>query len=263
MQKCQFSTLLHFLTGKSAIIAVRSVLCLFLVQILNYGIITGQTAAFSSRKDIIEKQLKMFSSIHDSLFDHKKNLINGKVFYPGGNEFVHPFYGDNSWKPASIYSTGAVYKTDLVKYDIHLDYLVLLHSTDSLSFPIYLNRSLVNEFDIYGHRFKYIDDFAGPDNDLVAGYYEVEDYGKSRLLIRRIKTKIFDNYSLSETYSDRAYYFVNIDGKYIKLVRRNSLIKILNDHRKEVKAYMKNNNLRFSRENYDQAGKVLKYYETL
>jgi len=243
--------------------AIKSVLYLLMVQSLSYGIIKGQTADFSSKKDIIEKQLKMFSALHDSIFDYRKDLVNGKVYYTAGNKFVHPFYGDNSWKPATIYSTVAEYKADLVKYDIYLDYLVMLYNKDSLSYPICLNREFVKEFMIYGHRFKYLDDFEGSVDKLVKGYYEVEDYAKSRLLIRHMKTKDFDNSSLSETYSDRVYYFVNMNGKYLRLVGRKSLVKILNDHSKEIKVYMKNNNLRFSRNNYEQAGKVLKFYDTL
>ena len=52
-------------------------------------------------------------------------------------------------------------------------------------------------------------------------------------------------------------------GKYVRIIGQKSLIKALTDHEKEIKMYMKKNNLRFSGNNFEILGKVLEYYDNL
>ena len=235
----------------------------FLIAI-SCNVLHGQTPDYITRQKTIQLQVERLSHINDSIFKHSLNFVIGKSYYSGGNKYVHPFFGDNLWVPAEIFSSGESFKVDLAKYDLSLDYIVILYNFESLSYPIYLNKETVREFAISGHHFKYIDGLTGSGIDeLVPGYYEEFYTGKTRFLIRRLKLKKYDNANLSEIYSDRIYLFILKEGKYFLITSQKSLFKVLSDHKKELKNFMKNNNIRFSHGNYEQVGKLLEYYDTL
>jgi hypothetical protein len=245
--------------------AKKKIICyIFILSALGYNILIGQPADYSTKRETIHLQLERLSGLHDSIFPGSKELVNGKLYYSGGNAFVHPFFGDNSWSRAIIHSSGKADEMNLAKYDLYLDYLVILHNSESFSYPIYLNKESTREFTIYGHHFKYLEDFEGSVIDeLVPGYYEELYKGETKFFIRRVKLKNFDNAELSEVYADRIYFFLQKGGKYFKVHRHKSLIKALNDRKKEINAFMKKNHLRFSPDNYEVIGKILTYYDTL
>jgi hypothetical protein len=237
---------------------------IFILTSLNGNILAGQPPDYSTKREIIHSQLERLSSLHDSVFNSKKDFVNGKLYYSGGNSFVHPFFGDNSWSPAIIPSSGKRNEINLAKYDLHLDYLVVLLNSESFSYPIYLNKEFTKEFTIYGHHFKYIEDFnRAAIDDLVPGYYEELYQGETKFLVRQVKLKKFDNGEMAEVYEDRKYFFLKNGEKYFKILRQKSLIKALNDHKKEIKAFMKKNHLLYSSDNYEVAVKILAYYDTL
>ena len=237
---------------------------IFILAALSCNILESQPPDYSTKQEIIHLQLERLSDIHDSILNSKEDLINGKLYYSGGNAFVHSFFGDNSWSPAIITSSGKKYEINLAKYDLYLDYLVILHNSESYSFPIYLNKEFAREFTVYGHHFKYLENFVGSDiEELVPGYYEELYNGRTVFFVRRVKLKKFDDAEMANVYADRIYFFLKNDGKYFRVFRQTSLIKALNDHKQEVKAFLKKNRLRFSPDNYEVAGTILAYYDTL
>jgi hypothetical protein len=239
-------------------------ICQILFFTLKLNMIYGQPDYYSARKEAINSQINRLSQIEDSVFSSRKDLINGKLYYQGGDKFIHPFYGDNTWVPAGIYSSGKVIEFDLAKYDLYVDYLVILYNDQSLSFPLYMNKEFVKEFIIKGHHLKYLENFEGSAvSELIPGYYEIQYDGKTKALIRRSKLKQFDDAQLSDVFSNKIFFFVKKDGKYFRVIRQKNLFDVLKDHKKEIKTYMKKNKMRFSPDNYEVIGKVLDYYDTL
>jgi hypothetical protein len=225
---------------------------------------TAQPPDNQKGHESVVRMITALKNLDNSVFSREKDLINGKIYYSAGNNFVHPFFSDNTWKPATIYTESNIYNVNNVKYDLLLDYLVLLYTDDSLTYPVYLNREIAGKFDIYDHHFEYLDDFSNKGiKELLPGYYEIAYGGKTTFLIRRIKVKTYDTSGMDGIYSDRIYFFVKKGGNYARLKRKKDLYNLLDDHRKEIKTFLNTNNIRFSGDDYGQTVKVLEYYDSL
>lgn len=53
------------------------------------------------------------------------------------------------------------------------------------------------------------------------------------------------------------------ESKYFRVKGKTSLVNALNDHKKEIKTFMKKNNIHFSANRYDSIVKVFEYYDNL
>jgi hypothetical protein len=243
---------------------MKTLSCFILLIGLNGHNLLAQQLEYILKQELIHKQLEKVYSIQDSVFDFKKEIINGKLYYSGGNEFSHPYFIDNLWKHATVFLNSSKCELEMTKYDLSLDYLVYLNKMGSFTYPIYLNKESVKAFMINGHKFKYIDDFIkSSDSEPLPGYYEVIYDGLVKFYIRRVKVRKLNGAVADEGFSERIYFFLKKDGKYFRILSQKSLINALSDHKEEIKTFLNKNKLRFSRNNYGFLGAVLIYYDNL
>lgn len=227
-------------------------------------LMNAQPLNYSTRKELLQEQFIKLSVIYDSTFSIGEYPINGTLFYSRSNKFIHPFFIDNDWRSAKIWSSDKVYNIEMVKYDIDKDYLVHLYHRDSFAYPIYLNKESVKEFMISGHLFRYLNDFGKSFvHELNPGYYEILYDGPTKVCVRWEKVLILNNDTSDPVYSQRIYFFFKMNGIYIRVTDQKSFLNAFNDHSKELKIYMKKNKLRFSRNNYEVLSKLVEYYDNL
>lgn len=138
---------------------IRTICFGLLLFNLNGISLNAQLFNYSDNKKLLQNQLNKLSLVHDSIFNFRHYILNGKLYYTIGNKYNHPFFIDNTWQPGKVWSSGNVFNADMLKYDINSDYLVYLYYLDSYAYPIYLNKETVKEFIISGHYFKYLNDF--------------------------------------------------------------------------------------------------------
>lgn len=243
---------------------MKSVFSIIIMLCLNGVLLNSQPLDFPARQKRLREEIGKLSDLNDSVLELNKFPVNGRLFYPGGNKFVHPFFMDNSWRSGRIWSSGKVYDLQMLKYDINLDYLVQLYYMDSFAWTVYLTRESINEFEISGHRFRYLDDFGNSlRHDLKPGYFEILYDSTSMAFVRREKAREQFTVSSNPEYSEKVRYYIEINGKISLINNQKSLLNAFYSHRKEIKAYMSLNKLRFSKNNYDVLPQVLKYFDSL
>jgi hypothetical protein len=233
-------------------------------MILNVILLNAQIPVNYHDRELFQSQLKELSAIYDSSFNIENHILNGRVFYASGNKYINPFFLDNEWKTGKIWSSGLIYNAKMLKYDIGSDNLVYLNYKDSYAYPVYLNREFVKEFIIGNHHFKYLNDFGNSNEDeLKPGYYEVLYNGVIKYYVRWEKI-INPKRSLSDQgYTQKNFFFLKKDGKYIRLKSQSTIFKILTDHEKEIRTFMKKNNIHFSVNKLDTIVRVFEYYDKL
>ena len=224
----------------------------------------AQPLDYQQRKILLDAQIDRMENGRDSLLYSRNEHINGKLYYPFANSIIHPFFEDNNWKPGKIFHDGKVYEVEAAKYDIVSDYLVYLHLWKNTANQLYLNKELVREFSIFKHYFRYLDDFGISTNrKLNPGYYEVIYEGKTTFYIRWEKTRSLFEIQSETGYSQKAHYFLKKEGEFIRITRHLSFMKALDDHRKEIRSFMKTKSYRFNPNNIGPVEEILEYYDKL
>ena len=216
------------------------------------------------KRKMLEYQLSNLSAYHDSLFDPFENLINGRLFSAKGDLVHHPYYLENNWNPGKIWCDGSAYEAMMLKYDLLSDILIHVFRFDSTAFPVILNKEIVRGFEINRHRFIYLDDFKGQENDKFrSGYYEVVYDAGTCLYLRHEKRESQNIFTLETEYIHKIYYYIKNEGKYILIKNRKDLLNSLRNYETEIRLFIKKKNLRFSINNYDSIIKILEYYDML
>ena len=232
--------------------------------LINVICLHAQPLDYFERKILLDEQIRRTNQDQDSFLLTSNEYVNGKLYYPFANKIVHPFFQDNNWKSGKVSMLGKIYDVEAVKYDIVSNYLVYLHLWRNSASQIYLNKELVKEFSIYNHNFRYLDDFGeSSDNRLKPGYYEVIYEGKTEFYIRWEKTRSLFEIQSETGYSQKAHYFLKKEGEFIRITRHPSFMKALDDHRKEIRTFMKTKSYRFNPNNIEPVDMILEYYDKL
>jgi hypothetical protein len=183
---------------------------------------------------------------------------------PAANHYVHPYFIDNTWKSGSLLYKGMRYETGMLKYDTFKDCLVYLHTLGNTSYPVQLNRNFIREFEIDNHQFTYLNDFGkSSDEKLKEGYYEKIYDGNTKLYVRRQKLENLHESISDLEYKEWAYLFIKKEGVYHRITGKSSLLRVLNDRRKEIRSFIRNNNLVSCTKNYDSVSRILQHYDNL
>ncbi len=243
---------------------MKKLLLVLILFSLGVIIMNAQALNYSARKELLTKQLNNLYSNNDSIFIMKEAFVNGKLFSPPSNNIVHPFFINNDWRSGKVWSSGRIFDVGTIKYDINLDYLMQMHNWVSSAYPIYMTREYIKEFIIDGHHFKYLDDIDETLKDrFKAGYYEALYDEDIKFYLRWEKSKDIHNNSSGSNYEQHIYFLLKKDGKYIHIKGRGGLFDALEDHKKEIKSFMKTNSLRFTKNNYESIVKILNFYDNL
>ena len=180
------------------------------------------------------------SSVGNAYFRDTTSLVNGNVNYDG-----------------------IFYKNVPLIYDINHDLLVShLYNGDVL---YRLLSEDVAYFDLLGHHFVRINP-ANASKLVPVGFYDELYNGKLRLLAKRTKgtqkgTRGFGVATI--TYFQENNYYIKKGGVYYDVNGRGNFFGVLKDKKKELKKYLKDNNISFG-DNREQAmASLAAYYDKL
>jgi hypothetical protein len=226
--------------------------------------LNAQSLNYSLKKDYLKIHLENLQSPDDSAGNTVIDYVNGKLYKPTGNSYANPYYDDNSWKNGTVWYLGRKYDIPMLKYDLNKDILIHLLNSNTLSNTISFKHEFVKEFTISGHHFIYLDDFDQlSQNRLKHGYYELLFDGMEQFYVRREKLRNSRNDPFNESYTQWNYFFLKKEGKYLRIKGNPGIVAALKDHKKEVRSFIRHNNIRISKENYDQVRALLAYYDNL
>jgi len=151
-----------------------------------------------------------------------------------------PYFVSDSIREGSVVYDGVLYTNILMEYDLVRDQLIVRNKSGNYISP---PQGRIERFNLDGHEF-----FHTPN-----GYYDLLATGKITLVAKRIKQLVESIVTLQVTYSieERNRYYRLEGGVYHPIHNRKALFALFGDKKKEVRQYLRRNNIRM-RNNWEE-----------
>jgi hypothetical protein len=152
-----------------------------------------------------------------------------------------------------------------MKFDIYNDIVVVEYFSDrGLTMPLQLESAKVSAFELHGHTFVRM--VADTTSILKTGFYDQLFLGTHISAYSQRKKEIVrttGSNTLKDDFVEKDRYYLLKDGIYYPVKKRSSVIRVLEDRKKEVRQFIKMNTLLFSTERDRDLQIVTRYYESL
>jgi len=184
------------------------------------------------------------STIEGNAYFMDKFMVNGSVIYEG-NRYNIP-----------------------LAYDLYAD-LLISYFSDGYSCYSFLKEKIA-AFDLLGHHFIHLSPDSAGRKVLANTFYD--DLYDNRLQVIARHVKAIQAGSLSynnnnkfsiQHFESAVHYYLRKDGVYYRVGSEGSFIDVLKDHKKELKKYLKENKIKFSKEPEKAMQLLAGYYEQL
>ena len=230
-------------------------LAFIIINLLTFHTIPGtcQSNTKSARLEILNRDT----------INENQMLYNGRVWrniYPMIKE--NQFLFTKEFLSGTVTMRGRTFSDVRIKYDIFADEIIIPFTPAGM---LQLNKQMVDSFSLIFQNKKY-QFIRIPDGDMVfpGGYYNVLYKGKTTLYVRYTKKieKLADKDGFDKFYQINRIYILQ-EGKVININRKNDLLGILNVQKKEVRHFIKENNINISNEDPLSFIPVLSFIDNL
>jgi hypothetical protein len=226
-------------------------------------------SAFSQQTEseiLASKALSKAFYEYDNYFGKNLSLYTGKQYNDNyGQIGDHQFFLDDYWEQGSVVFDDQFYDSIYLKFDIYNDELLVEYFSDKgLAMTLVLQKTMISGFQLQGHTFIKLQ--VNSAATIKAGFYDQLVLGSNLSLYARRQKEIVrtsGSNTLKDDFVQKDKYFLLKDDSYYPVKNRGSVVHILEDHKKEVKHFIKSNNLRFQTEKDRDFTIVARYYESL
>lgn len=223
-----------------------------MINVDSFFIRTSKEKAINMYFDYMDDQLSVFNGWEYKDYDR---FIEGDQFFLT-NEAVE----------GSVTYDGVTYPNLQIRYDIANDVVVLRHPSQSgYISDVQIPGNRISSFSILEHDFIRIESDSITDTNLSSGFYDLIHDSEYKVLAKRIKSLVesagISNVEKEFIYKERFYVFK--DGEYYPIRGRRSFLKIFPERKKEIRRFMRRNNLRFSEDKEKAIKGASHYYDQL
>ena len=245
--------------------ACFTILVIFLSVLIFHSSASGQPDAIvgDTRAD---QALSEVIKLYDSRLGQNSFIYNGRIY---NEKFMgirgHPYFSDDYWITGRITFQDMVFDGLQLIYEIYHDQLLLSSYNNQGRFaPIILNSGDIKNFELHGHTFVFLehDKVSG----LAEGLYDVVYSGPDlQLYIKRKKEIIKETFGTDmwEEFRETDICYLKKENTYYHIKNRNSVLKALEDYKKEIKTFIKNENLDFRADMEGALLKIVAWFESL
>jgi len=220
-----------------------------------------------AEQDISGKMERLVSDIRqlsDSLYGTDFSLINGEEYrYRHTAADGHPYFRNDSWFAGTVVSGEREHQDVWLKYDIFDDRVILNHTPGSETFMIALNKDEIGEFTLEKDHFIQLYDTDVVNSIAEPGYYQELYTGKIQFLIKWKKYISGSSGLQPGEFKPDPVRLVRKDGVYYKVSGRSSLLRILDDHKDAISAYIRSNAIAVRNAPDSDLVRIFRYYDTL
>lgn len=220
----------------------------------------------TSTADNAQIALEKVVSLYDKQIGRNSIIYTGSGYYdPFKTLKENQFFIDEYWEFGSVVYDGFTFDSIYLMYDIYQD-LLLIENFNSSGFlsPIKLYSPKVESFRLHGYHFIRLE--SDSIFKIKEGFYNLMYSGDDlQVLIKRIKVIVNANEinSIQEEFRQKDKYYIKKGKSFYQVKNIRSILKVLSDRKKEVKTFIKNNNIIFKDNPDIQLVEVAKYYDSL
>jgi len=250
---------------------MRHYCLIFFILLMQLSPLVGQRSfeRLIRSDDHQELQIGDVYDLYSDSINTSRDFINGKEY----ENYYNPVYTNPLLRPAeqhsaTIFIKGKKYENLILQYDTFLDEVIYRDQNRLINntfYKIELNKGMVDAFilefsDDY-MQFKYIEIPGHVESKLKSGFYEVLYDGGSQFIIKHQSYLTKEGGRDIYKYSPKNY--VRIHDVYYKFKTRRSLLRLFGSHTREVKKYLRTNNIYFRDANKFQIAGIIRYYDSL
>jgi len=232
---------------------------IFLITITAHSQITIDSVAQTNKP--------VYTTIVNNFY--KKIGIQARIYNGAEYDFYNPaiqgnayFHDANHWNTGTVFYDGYNYSNVSLMYDLYTDQVIMLYNNRLLKISLLSNK--VSSFDLLGNHFIYIK--TDPINNLNTGFYDELYYGKMQVLARYSKsiqtTSDISGNIVSYFNFSKDYYLLK-NGRYYKVNSQNSFLDLLKDHKKEIKEFIRANNIKYKDSPEQAMTRIAAHYDNL
>lgn len=200
-------------------------------------------------------------SLYAASIQQQSRLYNGTdyVMYMSRDE-EHPYFSIDDWTFGSITYWGEVYENVPVMFDLSTDQVVTEHNRGN---PIKLIPDKVDAFVISNHTFQRL--MNNGTNKIADGFYERLYDGTSKVYAKHQKVYREDITAreVIPRFEENTRYFILKNGVFNQVKKKASVLDTFEDHKQDVKNFMKKNRIRFNDNRAVAIVRIAEYYDTL
>jgi hypothetical protein len=188
--------------------------------------------------------------------------VGSEYLQPPSDNVHHPFYVRNEWQWGDVEYNGELYENVPLLYDLSTDDLVTeqFYNGDEMV----LVKAKVGRFSIEDHNFTNITAEQANMN-VPLGFYRINYDGPTRIISHHIKTygEKIENNQVKHYYTPKSRYYILKDGKYEKVATKADILKVLQDKKSELRAYIRKKKIEISKTSTAAIAELAKFYDTL
>jgi len=202
-------------------------------------------------------------NIAEKQLGNNLRLFTGAEYIRNGQHAQgYPFFLSESPLDGSVLYDGVSYEHAPLQYDLVTGEVVAHDSTGDAN--ISLVQDKLPRFSIKGHHFIRLPAAGDSDRSISASYYELLEDGRTPLLARHEKRLVFPfNKEEAVKYLATDIYFVRLDGRYIRVDGRRSLLNTLADKKDQLRKFIRQHDLDFSKDLENALRRAIAYYNQL
>lgn len=224
--------------------------------VLANGYLLGQNVKTDS--SFIADAKKNVIASYNNAISAQSHLYNGSAYteYISQND-EHPYFIDE-WIDGSLTYDEEFHDDVPLIYDIQSDRLVVDNQYSVKKVMLVFEK--VSDFIIRDHHFVLL-----KNTPLPVGYYERAYDGPSKVYVRHRKTlqsKAVD-YSIINLYEEKKFYYIYKNGTFYPVRGKGSVLKLLEDKKKDLKKFIRDNNLQFGNDKARDISRLVQYYDQL
>ena len=210
----------------------------------------------------LNEVIKMYDhSMKQNSFIYSGRVYNDKYLTLRG----HQFFKEDFLDQGKMIFEGESFNSVYLMYDIYND-IVLVESYDDkgILLPLILDKEKITSMELQDHQFIYlaVDSISGIKPglyDLLYDGQQVKFYSKRR---KKIK-KTSEGNAMWESFIDNDAYYIEKDGNFFRIGNKSSLIKVLSDHKSDIKGYIRKRRIYIKADFETGVILTLDYYDSL
>ncbi len=185
------------------------------------------------------------------------------TYYPFTIDEGDPFFQLKTFDTGVVFYNNVLYEKVPLLFDIIKEELLIYDP--SRTYIIRLNSERIGWFTIWGHTFLRLIVDSLTNSQLHTGFYDLLYIGKTSLynkVSKHFQENSASAQGLKKYVVESNEYFIKKDNQFYKVKNRTSLVAILNNKKKEVAQFIKQNKLNLKKKNKNDALiKIVAYYD--